>query len=219
LHYFKCLEAKSATIETLSISGLKQIIPAEEDRLYDALDELVKEEALDSRQVHLNIYIPRNKEGKKILKKTAESGYLSSTTYGSIFFALILLGIGIHYYPLSLPVPEIASNNYIAYKTGVVGGVIYSIIFGLSGGFVIQRFLSRFRQFQLLSEETYVIVARIIKQILVITFTFAIICILINTFSGYTLEQSSIVGGFASIIAIYSLIQLILYTHATKVNA
>ncbi len=208
----KSLATKSASIEEFSRSRLEKSIKAHTELMDTALTELEQEDAIDSRTIQMQVYLPNNRYGKDILKEIARSGYLKYSSLSAALFALGILYLAVRYYPWPLEPPKDTQSFIDAYKAGVLQGVFFSVIGGLGGGYMIREGLSSFRKWQIISEESYAVIATVGK------YTIGLSIVFLAAYYGLTayvthetkLDQTIVLGLIALAFAVASGIKTLL---------
>lgn len=147
--------SESASVEEFSISEISKAAESYKEHVTAALDELCEDEKLWSQTIQMDVYIPRGRDGQKILQKIAQSGFLTSSTYLPVLACLAALNFAIGYYPYTLSRTQNVTTLNGAYLLGIKNGVLYSGFFGVVGGGMLQLSLNKFKQWKILSVRIY----------------------------------------------------------------
>lgn len=187
------LASTSASIEQFSRSNIERAIRADHQLVDTALQELEQEGHLESRQIQLSVFLPRNKSGKEMLRNIASAGLLSYSSLAAAGCALAVLYVGLYFYPFPIEASNSVQTVTAAYLAGLLRGVFYSIFAAVLGGYALREGFAYFRKWQLLSEESYVLIADIAKYTILLSIAFLAIYYIANLFVMHstTLELST----------------------------
>lgn len=179
------LPANNIQVEAYTLSSISESITADSSKVATALSELADEDLVRSRKVRLDVYVPKNQEGFRILSGFASKEYIGYSPYWAIIFAFglflaTLLAFG--------------NFNNETYAVGVRNGAILSFVVCFVGGGILQNILIEFRRWQLVSEKSYRIISDLIKHSLYVFIPLLIVGYLILTYLGRPLESTAIVG-------------------------
>jgi hypothetical protein len=192
LNHLKMLPTNNAQVEAYTLSSISESITADSSKVATALSELANEDLVTSRKVQLDVYVPKNQEGFRILSSFASKEYIGFSPYWAIVFVfglflVILLAFG-----------NFPNETYIV---GVRNGAILSFLVCFFGGGILQNILIKFRRWQLVSEESYRTISDLIKHSLYAFIPPFIVYYLILTYYGRPLESTVIVGLLAISVA------------------
>jgi hypothetical protein len=188
LDYLTSRPRRTKQVEEYTASRISEIIKANISQVEDALAELTDEDLVDSRRVQLDVYVPNNEEGFKVLTVIAEKGYMIYSTYWAVFFGFALLFIGFLLLGSYLSVPSQITDLFVAYHTGILYGIAGSFIAAFFGGYIIQYILTKFRRWQIVSEETYETLSSLVKYTIYLFVPSVGIYYLVSRQFGYSFE-------------------------------
>lgn len=161
--YLVNLPSKTKQVEEYTMSKISDVVKAEISNVEEAIEELEGEKLVDSRKVELKVYVPKTREGSQVLTTFARKEYITYSPYWAVFFGFALLFIGLLIGERNLTLPAQAETSFEAYLIGIRHGLGGSFAVGLLGGLVIQNILSKFRCWQIVSEEIYETISRLVK--------------------------------------------------------
>lgn len=196
--YLAELPSKTKHVEEYTLSRISQVIKADISKVEEAIESLIEEKILDSRKIHLEVFVPKNKEGFGLITVFAKEKLIKYSPYWAIAFGFALLYIGFRAGGNHLSLPADIQTLSEAYLKGVEYGIGYSFLVGLVGGIVIENLLSKFRCWQIVSEEVYATISNLFKNIVYIFGALGIGYYLIANQIGYPLEP----GVFAALLGI-----------------
>ena len=162
--------------------------------LDSALSELESEKVVHTRQISVQVYLPCDDRGNRVLTDLARTGFLSYSPYWSFLFGLVIVFLLIALYPLPIQVPNGVDTLVSAYRSGLVYGIGYSILGGLIGGYVFQNLMSRFFRWQALYVRSCEIIATIAKRSVYLFVCLGVLYCLGSVYLGYLFQQPVLAG-------------------------
>lgn len=196
--YLVKLPSKTKHVEEYTLSRISEAIKADISQVEEAIKSLLGEEILDSRKIHLEVFVPKNEEGFGLITIFAKEKLIKYSPYWAITFGFALLYIGFRAWGNYMSFPADIHTLSEAYLKGVEYGIGYSFLVGLVGGIVIENLLSNFRCWQIVSEEVYATISNLFKHIVYVFGALGIGYYLIANQIGYPLEP----GVFVTLLTI-----------------
>ena len=202
--YLVNLPSKTKQFEGYTLSKISETVKADSSKVNEAISELKEEGLLDSRKIQLDIYIPKTEGGFEALTTYAKKGYVSFSPYWAVFFGFALLSIGVYAWGDCLNIPTGIETLFDAYLMGIRHGIVSSFVVGLIGGILIQNVLSKFRRWQIVSEEAYETISSLVKYTIYIFAALGISYYVVANQLGYPVELSVVIAllGIAAASAI-----------------
>jgi len=185
---------KTRQVEEYTASRISEVVKANISKVEEAITELEQENLLDSRKVHLDVYVPKTEEGSEVLTVFARRGYIAYSPYWAMSFGIGLLFIGLLIWGNSLTLPTQATTLFESYLLGIRYGIFGSFVVGLIGGQVIQNMLSKFRRWQIISEKAYEIVSSLFRYTAYVFVALFVIYYIVASQLGSPLDPSLIVA-------------------------
>lgn len=184
---------KTKQVEEYTASRISEIIKADTSKVEEAIAELEEENLVDSRKVQLDVYVPKTEEGFEALTSFARRGYIAYSPYWAVAFGFGLLFIGVLILGNYLGLPAQVNTLSESYLMGIRYGIIGSFVAGLLGGVVIQNALSKFRRWQIVSEEIYETISSLVKYIIYLFVPFVLVYYIASKQLGYSFELGIVV--------------------------
>lgn len=196
--YLLNLPHKSKNAEDYTLSKISEVVSVDVTQVENALKELENEKIINSRRIQLQVYVPKNKYGFEVLAGFAKKEFITYSPYWAIVFGFVMLGIVVlSWEPYFIPPNELRTLTQ-AYLQGIKNGTLYSFIVGLLGGILIENLLSRFRCWQIVSEEAYEKISSLTKFIAIISIIFIGIYIIATDRIGQPVDLSIVATLFGA---------------------
>lgn len=163
LNHLKLLPANNAQVEAYTLSSISESLGIDSSKVDVAISDLVSDDLVISRKVQINVYVPKNQAGYRVLSRFASKEYIGYSPYWSMSFAFALLFVLILAFG-NFSAPSTVTTLNESYSYGVKVGVPLSFIVCLFGGLFFQYTLTKFRRWQLISEKSYRLLSDLIKH-------------------------------------------------------
>ena len=157
--------------------------------------------------------MPKNKEGFEVLTSFARGNFIKYSPYWAVVFGFAMLFIGFRLWGSLLNVPTGISELSEAYFRGIEYGIGLSFLGGLVGGFVLENLLSKFRCWQIMSEEVYTALSDFCKHIAYVFIALSVGYYIVANQSGFSIDPV----GFLTILGIAVAIA-VAYREVSKVR-
>jgi len=193
LDYLVNRPRQAKQVEEYTASKISEVVKADISQVEEAITELEQENLLDSRKVQLDVYVPNTEEGFEVLTTFARRGYIAYSPYWAVFFGFALLFIGFSILGNYLSLPAQVNTLFESYLMGIRYGIIGSFVAGLLGGYIIQNALSKFRRWQIVSEETYETISSLVKYTAYLFVPLVIVYYVASRQLGYSFELSVVI--------------------------
>lgn len=188
--YLVKLPSETKHVEEYTLSRISEAIKADISQIEKAIESLKEEEILDSQKIYLEVFVPKNEEGFGLITAFAKGRLIRFSPYWAITFGFALLYVGFRAWGNYLSLPADIYTLSEAYLKGVEYGIGYSFLVGLIGGIAIENLLTKFRRWQIVSDEVYAAISSLFKHSAYIFVPLGIGYYLIATQVGYPLEPS-----------------------------
>ncbi|OGH05843.1 MAG: hypothetical protein A2W22_06755 [Candidatus Levybacteria bacterium RBG_16_35_11] len=191
LDYLVNSPSKTKQVENYTLSRISEAVQMDVSKVKEALEELKNDNLVDSREVQLDVYVPKNQDGSKVLTFFAAKGFITYSPYWAVLLGIMMLFIGFSVWGHSLSLPAETTTLIEAYLMGIRNGIVGSFIIGWFGGYIIHEALGKFRRWQLVSEEDYETISSLLKYSFYIFVVLGISYYIISNQLGYRVELTS----------------------------
>lgn len=189
IEYLRSPQLATQDFRAFTRSQISHSVPAHAETLETALSDLERENVIATRQMNVQVYLPRDERGNNVLMELARTGFLSYSPYWSFLFGLAIVFLLIALYPLPIQVPNEVDTVTRAYRSGLMYGIGYSFLGGIIGGYLFQNLMSRFLRWQALYVNNYLIIATIAKRSVYLFILLSVIYYLGSVYLSYPFQQ------------------------------
>lgn len=205
MKHLKSLPQTNAQIEAYTLASISENIKIDSSKVSTALSELESEDAINSRKVQINVFVPKNEEGSRILSSFASKEFIGYSPYwASIFAFAIFIALLLAYGRFQFQTTSQTETFTDVYSAGVRNGAFLSFLISFTGGAILQIVLTKFRRWQLVSEKSYKLISDLIKHIAYVFVPLFFAVYLMLSYYSISLEPAIILGMLTVSIAFSS---------------